>query len=225
MDFIECIQYGIERIDELSEGLHSLILFGSYVRGDFIDGVSDLDFFAVLKRDSQDTIIPRLRAIIEECTEHIKCQLVDIPWEHLENLDDPLNKGYPFKFLTFYQEDFIENHVVVYGKDIVSLLPRYDWKDLLRWRADRLLTNVERDRDKPKMLRLGAGEVIRLIALMGGAKSINKVDVSSTLEALGDDEALEIFTAYLDGRELERTEEYWAAFIRSRIKKMFEEYS
>jgi predicted nucleotidyltransferase len=223
MDFIECIRDGIEGVDELGEGLYSLILFGSYARGDFVDGVSDLDFFAVLRGGSADTIVPRLRAIIEECTEHIKCKMVDLPWERLENLDDPMNKGYPFKFLTFYQEDFIENHVVVYGKDIVNLLPRYDREGLLRWRAERLLINIERDRDKPEMLRLGAGEVIRLIALMGGAESIDKVDVSSTLEALGDDEALEIFTAYLDGRELERPVEYWAGFIRSRIKKMFEE--
>ncbi len=55
-------------------------MFGSYVRGDFIDGVSDLDFFAVLKGDSHETIIPRLRTIIEECTEHIRYKLVDLPW-------------------------------------------------------------------------------------------------------------------------------------------------
>ena len=138
-------------------------------------------------------------------------------------MDDPLNKGYPLTFLTFYQEDFIENQVVVYGKDIVSLLPRYDWEGLLRWRAERLLTTIERDGDRPEMLRLGAGEVIRLIALMGGAKSIDKADVMSTIEALGDDEALEIFTAYLNGRELERAEEYWADFIKARIKKIFED--
>ena len=223
MDFIECIREGIEGVDELRAELHSLILFGSYVRGDFIDGVSDLDFFAVLRGGSADTIVPRLRAIIEECTEHVRCKLVDLPWERLENLDDPMNKGYPFKFLTFYQGDFVENHVVVYGKDIVNLLPRYDREGLLRWRAERLLSNIERDRDKPEMLRLGAGEVIRLIAFKGGAESIDKVDVKSTLEALGDEEALEIFTAYLDGKELEHTADYWAGFIRSRIKKMFEE--
>lgn len=221
MGFIECIQDGIERIEELSEVLYSLILFGSYVRGDFIDGVSDLDFFAVLKGESYETIIPGLRAVVEECAEHIRCREVDLAWERLENLDDPLNKGFPFKFLTFYQEDFIENHVVVYGKDIVGLLPVYDREGLLRWRAERLLTNLERDRDKPEMLRLGAGEVIRLIAIWGGAKSIDKADVMSTLEALGDDEALEIFTAYLNGTELERAAEYWADFMKSRIQKMF----
>ncbi len=200
-----------------------MILFGSYVRGDFVDGVSDLDFFAVLRGGSHDTIVPGLRAVIEGCTQRIRCKLVDLPWERLENLDDPMNKGYPFKFLTFYQEDFIENHVVVYGEDIVNILPRYDREGLLRWRAERLLNNVERDRDKLDMLRLGAGEVIRLIALMGGAESIDKEDVSRTLETLGDGEAMEIFTAYLDRRELERPVEYWAGFIRSRISKILKE--
>jgi predicted nucleotidyltransferase len=225
MGFLECIKAGIEGVDELREELYALILFGSYVRGDFVEGVSDLDFFAVIREGPHETIIPRLRANIEECMENVCCILVDMPWEYLENLDDPLNKGYPFKFLTFYQEDFIENHVVVYGEDVVGLLPRYDWRGLLRWRAERLLSNIERDRNRPEMLRIGAGEVIRMMALLSGAESINKEDVLGTLEALEDDEALEIFSAYLEGRELDRDAEAWAGFIRSRIGRMLEEYA
>ena len=174
MGFLECIRAGIGAADELREHVHSLVLFGSYVRGDFIEGVSDLDFFAVIREGPHDTIIPRLRDVIEECTENVGHILVDMPWEYRENLDDPLNKGYPFKFLTFYQEDFIENHLVVYGEDVVGLLPRYDWRGLLRWRAESLLSNIERDRDRPEMLRIGAGEVIRMMALLRGAESINK---------------------------------------------------
>jgi predicted nucleotidyltransferase len=164
MGFLECIRAWIELVDELRERIHSLVLFGSYIRGDFIEGVSDLDFFVVMREGSHDTIIPRLSTIIEGCTEHVGYILVDMPWEYLENLDDPLNKGYPFKFLTFYQEDFIENHLIVYGEEVVNLLPRYDWRGLLRWRAERLMSNIERDRDRPEMLRIGAGEVIRMMA-------------------------------------------------------------
>jgi len=115
--------------------------------------------------------------------------------------------------------------VVVYGEDVVGLLPRYDWRGLLRWRAERLLSNIYRDRDRPEMLRIGAGEVIRMMALLSGAKCINKKDVLSTLEALEDDEALEIFSAYLEGRELDRNAEAWAGFIRSRIGRILEEYA
>ncbi|MDH5200699.1 MAG: nucleotidyltransferase domain-containing protein [Candidatus Bathyarchaeota archaeon] len=220
LGFIECIKERIERDDVTREGLHLLILFGSWVRGDFVDGVSDLDFFAVLRGGSHEKVIPRLSTILEECTEHVKCTEVDLPWEYLENLNDPLNKGYPFNFLTFYQEDFLENHVVVYGERIERILPRYDWRTLIGWRTDRLLKNLERDRRNPKMLRIGAGQVIRLLALMNGARSIRKDDVLKTMEALDDPEALEIFRAYLGGRELDRGEDFWVDFIRSRIEKI-----
>jgi hypothetical protein len=47
----------------------------------------------------------------------------------------------------------------------------------------------------------------------------------STLDTLEDDEALEIFSAYLEGRELDRSAEAWAGFIRSRIGRILEEYA
>jgi predicted nucleotidyltransferase len=220
LDFIECIRERIERDDATKEGLHSLILFGSWVRGDFVDGVSDQDFFAVLRGGPHEKVIPRLSTILEECTEYVRRTEVDLAWEYLENLDDPLNKGYPFNFLTFYQDDFLENHVVAYGEGVERILPRYDCRTLIGWRADRLLKNLERDRRNPKMLRIVAGQVIRLLALMNGARSIRKDDVLKTIEALDDPEALEIFRAYLGGRVLDRGEDFWVDFIRSRIEKI-----
>lgn len=115
MDFLECIRNRIKRDEVLASGIHSLILFGSYVRGDFVEGFSDLDFFAVLTGD-HDEVMPRLTPVVEECTRGIDKLLLDLPWGHLGEMDDPLNKGFPFKFLTFYQEDFLENHIVVYGE-------------------------------------------------------------------------------------------------------------
>lgn len=218
MDFLKCIRKKIEQDIELKENLYSLIMFGSYVRGDFVDGVSDLDFFAVL-REGREEIIPRLKVVLEECTSGVKRLLVDLPWEYLENLDDPLNKGYPFKFLTFYQDDFLENHVVVYGSGIEDILPRYDWRTLVRWRAERLLNAAVRFKGDPKMLQLSAGEVARFMALLNGARSIKKSDILGALEEIDDEEALEIYTAYLNGRELEVEEEFWVNFIISRIKK------
>lgn len=219
MDFIECIRDGIERVDELGEGLYSLILFGSYVRGDFVDGVSDLDFFAVIN-ERHVRSIERLRSLLDECTKNIRRREVDLAWSYLEELDDPLNKGYPFNFLTIYQDDFLGNHIVVYGEGIEGILPRYDWRELLRWRAEWLLKILERDRGNPKMLRIGAGQVIRLLALMNGAESIGKDDVLKAMEVLDDSVALEIFRAYLEGRELDREEEFWIDFITSRIEKI-----
>jgi len=227
MGFLKCVRDGIVVDAELGGGLYSLILFGSYVRGDFIDGVSDLDFFAVLKEGSEG-IIPKLTAMLEACTSDIKQASIDVAWEYLENLHDPLHRGYPFKFLTIYQGDFLEHHVVLYGNDIADILPRYEWRDLARWRAERQLLYLEGQLDRarrgdPKMLRIGAGEIIRLMALLNGAESISKCDILQVLERLGDVYALEIFSAYLEGRELKYPEEYWVGFIRSRIMQILDE--
>jgi len=219
MDFINCIKMGIKGVDELREELHSLILFGSYVRGDFVDGVSDLDFFAVIN-ESHERCIERLTRLLEVCTKYVKRREVDLAWSYLEEMNDPLNKGYPFNFLTIYQDDFLGNHVVVYGKGIDGIFPRYDWRTLIGWRAERLLENMERDRGNPKMLRIGAGQVIRLLALVNGAEGIGKDDVLTAMEGLGDSDALEIFNAYLEGRVLVREEGFWVDFIMSRIEKI-----
>jgi predicted nucleotidyltransferase len=218
MEFTECICDRIKKEEGLASEIHSLILFGSYVRGDFVEGVSDLDFFAVLTGDPEE-ILPKLTPIVEECTSGIDKVLLDLPWSHLSEIYDPLNKGFPFKFLTIYQDDFLENHVIVHGKGIEDILPRYDRKELFSWRAERLLNSLERFKDKTDMLRISAGEVIRLMTLMNGAKSISKDDIHATLGRIGDEEALDIFEAYLDGRNLERSNDYWVEFITSRIRK------
>ena len=44
-NIVKCIKNKIEKNEKLKDELYSLILYGSAVRGDFIKGVSDLDFF------------------------------------------------------------------------------------------------------------------------------------------------------------------------------------
>jgi len=56
-----------------------------------------------------------------------------------------------------YQDDFLENYIIVYGERIDDILPRYDWRELIRWRAEWLIKNLERNRGNQEMLRLGAG--------------------------------------------------------------------
>jgi predicted nucleotidyltransferase len=216
-DPLECIKLKIREDEALRCDLHSLILFGSYVRGDFVDGVSDIDFLAVFRAVSEDQL-KRLQKILEDCTSCIQRKLVDAPWELLENLDDPLRKGFPYKFLTLYQRDFIENHLVVYGEEISDLLPRYDRDELLKWRAERLLNSVSRFEGDPEMLKLSAGEVARFLAIANGAEDIAKQEVLSALEVLGDKDALEIYRAYVEGRELEVDEGFLVEFITSRMR-------
>lgn len=217
MELTECISQHIKQNNELNEELYSLIIFGSYVRGDFIEGVSDIDFYAVL--NSEPGVILALRQILEKCSDNMNIREVDVAWSFLSELDDPVNIGWPFKFLTIYQNDFVNNHILVYGNDIVDLLPKYDDDVMIRRRFQRMESSTERYKGNLKMLHIGAGEVIHFMAYCAGFKSLRKKDVYDYLLEIGDREALEIFSAYLDNRGLIFTEEYLIDFIKSRITR------
>ncbi|USH00998.1 nucleotidyltransferase domain-containing protein [Thermococcus argininiproducens] len=217
-EVLNCIRSRIEKDKRLKGEIYSLIIYGSFVRGDFVKEVSDVDFFVVI-RDNED-ILTDLRSILEECIKSLNPVEVDLAWEFLGNLHDPLNKGVPFKFLTIYQKDFLENHIVVYGDEIAQLLPKYRFEELIEWRAKRLLKLAERHNENLKMLHITAGEAVRLLALINGAESLKKGDVLKILQSLGDKEALSIYEAYINGRSMPFSGPFLKGFIISRCEKM-----
>ncbi|ACJ16847.1 hypothetical protein TON_1357 [Thermococcus onnurineus NA1] len=213
---IECVRQKLGRVP----GLHSLILFGSLVRGDFIPGTSDVDFFAVLEDGADpEGILSKIRPVLEECSSSLRSVEVDIAWEYYSNLRDPLNLGYPYKFLTIYHRDFRENHVVVLGEDVVESLPEYNFREILSARLDGILENLERFSGNRKMLHILAGETARLLAFIHGS-DLKKDDVLKTLKDLGDGDAIRIYEAYLDGRKTYFDEEFLKEFVRFRVGKM-----
>ena len=212
----ECVRRRVAADPELS-GIHSLVLFGSYVRGDFVPGLSDLDFFVVVRDEPPD--MDRLKEIIEGCAEGIDYKLVDLPWEQLEDLRDPMRLGGGFKFLTIYQRDFIEHHEVVYGEEVAHLIPLYPMDELVRWRTEWLAGSGKLIEENPDLAPVVAGEVSRLIAVINDAKDISKQTILETLEKAGDEQALEIYKAYVENRQLNVDREYYLAFIASRTKK------
>ncbi len=218
---IECIRDKLGRVP----GLHSLILYGSLVRGDFVPGTSDVDFFAVLCDGADpEEILPKIRPVLEECSSPLEPVEVDIAWEWLSNLRDPLNLGYPYKFLTIYQRDFRENHIVLLGNDIVDIIPQYPLENILPQRLEGIMKNLERFKGNRKMLHILAGETARLMAFLSGSTLLKK-DVLSTLQKLGDSDALKIYHAYLNERKEEFEEDFLEVFIVSRIKKLRERMS
>ncbi|ASJ05957.1 nucleotidyltransferase domain-containing protein [Thermococcus pacificus] len=216
IEVVDCIGRNLGRVP----GLYSLILYGSLVRGDYLPGTSDVDFFAVLEDGIEpEEVLSRIRPVLEECTKPLKPVEVDIAWEWLSNLRDPLRLGYPYKFLTVYQADFRENHIVVTGEDIVELLPEYRVKEILPGRLEGILKNLERFSGNPKMLHILAGETARLMAFLHGS-SLKKDDVLRKLEEIGDEEAVEIYHSYLAGRKMEFNGEFLREFIVSRVREL-----
>ena len=114
---------------------------------------------------------------------------------------------------------------MVYGRDISDILPSYDKKSLQTSRAEQLIRAPERFKDNPELLLLSAGETARFEAIVKGSKSIGKVDIMKTLEKIGDEEAIHIYSAYIEGREVKFSREYLSSFIVSRISKFLENCS
>ena len=215
---LNCIRKNLGRVS----GLYSLILYGSLIRGDYLPGTSDVDFFAVLEDGIEpEEVLSRIRPVLEECTRSIQPIEVDIAWEWFSNLRDPLNLGYPYKFLTIYQADFRENHEVVLGEDVVELLPEYRVEEILPQRLEGILRNLERFSGNTKMLHILAGETARLVAFLHGS-SLRKGDVLRKLEELGDEDAMKIYRSYLYGRKTGFGEEFLAEFVISRVEKLRE---
>ncbi|NJE09364.1 nucleotidyltransferase domain-containing protein [Thermococcus sp. MAR1] len=212
----ECVRKKLGRVS----GLHSLILYGSLLRGDFVPGTSDVDFFAVLGDGTDpEIIIEKIKPVLEECSAFLNPVEVDVAWEWLSNLRDPLNLGYPYKFLTVYQRDFRENHVVLLGEDVVGIIPEYSLDELLPGRLEGILRNLERFSRNLKMLHILAGETARLMAFLSGS-SLRKDDVLRTLQQLGDNEAVMIYTAYLKGRNEPFDGDFLQEFVKLRVEKM-----
>jgi len=216
LGFTAVVKKDIEGNWPLREALYSLVLFGSAVRGDYTPGLSDIDFLAVLRRPA-DEAIRELKAMLEEATKSLRPKLVDLPWALVDEVRDPMNKGHPFKFLTFYQRDFLDHHVVVYGEEVAPLLPHLDACQLAAWRAKTLLRNLERFRGDPEMMKLGAGETARFLAVLVGARDISKGEVLRALGELGDVEALAIYRDYVRGSRETWSEEYYRGFVESRL--------
>lgn len=217
MSFKECVREKITADPELSK-IYSLVLFGSYIRGDFVSGLSDLDILIVVKDEPPD--LDKLKESIQACAEGIDYKLIDLPWERLENLRDPMNMGYGFKFLTIYLRDFLEHHEVVYGEEVVHLIPLYPMDELVRWRTQRLADSGKLIEENPDLAPVVAGEVCRLIAVINGAQDISKQTILETLEKAGDEQALEIYKAYVENRRLNVDREFYLTFIASRIGRI-----
>ena len=67
------------------------------------------------------------------------------------------------------------------------------------------------------MMRIGAGQTILFMTREAGATGIGKDETLRVLKQIGDKQAIEIYTAYLEGIELDYPHAYWADFIKSRL--------
>ncbi len=97
----------------MGNNLTSILIYGSYVRGDFIKGKSDINILIVRKKRNNNEL-SKLHKIIKKW--HFKINM-DIPLILTENEIKTSTDVYPMEY-----SDIKDNNIVLYGKDIFKSL-------------------------------------------------------------------------------------------------------
>ncbi len=139
-------------------------------------------------------IVDMVRGRLSGCVD--TGQNLDVVWEWKRNLISKPYSGYPFKFLTIYREDFVENHIVLCGGE--PPVPDMPLSRAVHLRIDHLEKALKRRKNDPRALSLLAGEIARHIAYLNGS-SLHKGNVYGTLLRIGDMDGARIYRAYLQG--------------------------
>ena len=137
----------IQAVEEIKKSnlatkLYSVVLYGSLVRGDFIDNVSDIDLIVVLK----NAVEPSTGQQVSEIFKRVAGQKgihVDAPYLLEEKLplkgkDQQLIKQMQKCWVQFgfFAFDILQHHKILYGEDFVEKLeipnPLYAAKDRIK---------------------------------------------------------------------------------------------
>ena len=214
--------------------IYSIVLFGSLVRGDFIDDVSDIDILIVFKNgtseDDINYIIDKLNQVQKRFVYCKNYEALDIAWvfeNELPLVHQPTKTF--FKFLTIYAFDFIKYSEVLYGEDFRDNLlvkPPKEWVSKRIARIKLLLKKFRSDNNE-KMLMILAGEIIRLAQIVFGFPTIKKDEVFSNFMKYVPDYpekklAIEIWNEYLTPKNKKRVDKKYIAkailFIEKTLK-------
>ena len=176
-------------------GVVEAVVYGSLVRGDFVDGCSDLDIFLVVSEPFLDA--HSVSRLVGACLDAhgLRVRGVDVAWCYYDEL---LSHRCDYKFLTVYRGDFELNSVLVHGRPVHRVQAPV-WSPLERCR--RLLELSRR----PHMRGIVAGETVKLrLALEGYVGPWDKWSVLEAARSLGGC-YYEVWSAYVScGRPSDR---------------------
>ena len=183
-----------------SSKIAAVYLAGSVVRGDFILGVSDIDFFiiyhakaneAVWEEESFQKIKQALDAELIQLSENKLYREIDIctltTGEITHAAINPENFSFvgPRKYLGIYSFDFVLNTKLLMGEDILQKMVIHKPQQFVSARFASLRSSIEsvlgdslqtkKERDYRLLLLLG--ELVRLLCITAGVKSLHKEQI------------------------------------------------
>lgn len=183
--------------------VHSTVLFGSLARGDFLDGVSDIDVFLIAEWPQNKTA-EDWRRMNERCkpiqnlileyfnpfpvpeSKGFLLELVTLPKGNLPLDGRPLSSDFVNDFLIFkyfgvYRCD-VPNWKILYGEDFRDKLTPVDVQKLVPVMAGNMLERIELASTPKGAVKLGL-EVIRLAQIHFGEPTLDSSKVMLNFEA------------------------------------------
>ena len=185
------------RLIEWSQlGIVWAVLYGSLVRGDYIDGCSDVDLFLATLKPLEATALKHVESAALSCAERsgLQPRQIDIAWCTVDELQHGVCS---FKFLTIYYEDFKRNSLTIHGEPIS---PKQRWS--LRERCEKIINLLKAPGRIP--LRIVAGEAVKLLLYLRGHRGPwDKYTVARIVEGEGDECMRAVWGSYMRCQQLE----------------------
>lgn len=205
MENIQLLKQELQKINLLiKDEVISIIIDGSIVRGDFIENSSDIDITITTLNENIDL---HLKSNIEKVIINVQKKLpirkyprkpliYDVQWQDINIIKEcehrkinewnknNIPNGYPKLWL--YAFDSIQNHIVIYGKDITPFYTKIEPKQFVPIRIERIYQSAIKLKDgidNYEQIYGGitqiknAWEIVRCICIHKGLVSIKKDNV------------------------------------------------
>lgn len=194
--------------------IKSVYIINSLARGDFIQGVSDIDLLIIFdeetEMDSASNTIKKisreLNSIFSKLTTSHFGDIIDIAWEIHNNY-----KKSPLKCFKYFFDDLVHNNIHIYGPDILQTL-NIDQPTKTEY-VEKLTVLIKRyfSHKDLRQKNLDIGETIRYYLRLIGIKTLDKNKILKKLNQNNQPEILEFYQRYInnntDGKEQEKLNE------------------
>ncbi len=183
--------------------VESVIIDGSFARGDFLDTCSDIDITITSSSKAEKYTRTVMLALIQDVEKELpvrdkNCKPLryDIQWQSLDTVRETgkrkfeewsienIPSGYPKLWL--YAFDSIANHMVLFGKDVTEYYTEIEPKEFVPIRLQRITDAVCDIKGEPTEYECAYGgvtqiknawETVRALCLKAGLASIKKQDI------------------------------------------------
>lgn len=197
-----------------SSSITSIYIYGSYVRGDFNQESSDLDFavfldlpdeihhwdhpdFLLVNKISEEKVNSVFPNKFRKSSSTVRFDSISFSLSEIDKIitNKPIEIVGPLNRLTFYAFDFLQNIRLLWGRDVLKAFtsipdPLQYTNIRFNWMKSLYYSRKNKKSDSRENLILAFGGIIIYLAVLDGVRDIRKQYLrnwSSTYSKFGDD--------------------------------------